>query len=103
MSKVYADQVVKATDLVGGINKNLPVLKRFGIDVAVAMDLEAMVKKVQDYDAKKDRLREELHNFTTESNDFFNSMKQKVSEVKQIIKLNFPQEEWASLGIHDLK
>lgn len=103
MSKVYSDQIRKTTDLAKGISKNLSLLKGYGLSEKTAADLEKAAAKAQEYDDKKDKMREELHAYTVESNEHLDKMKQMVTDAKKIIKLNFPQERWSSFGIPDQK
>lgn len=101
MSKVYLEQVQKAQMLVDGLRKNYELIKGFGVSQEQLELLEKDAETAAGYNKELDTLRAEVSQKASVANKKLAEVKTSIMELKQIVKRNFPQEQWQLFGITD--
>ena len=89
--------------LTKGLRSNLPKLSVRGIDEACVANVETLRNQVVTYESEQETLKSRLKEKTVQVDETMGQLKAKVSEVRKIVKLVFPQTGWKEFGISDVK
>lgn len=101
MSKTFDLNVEKAQVLVAGIKKNYAELEKLGIQWENLSELEKNSTKAIEMITEVEQLRETVSQKLLAANAKLEEVKSGYSSLRQIIKLNYPQEQWSRLGLMD--
>lgn len=101
MSKTFDLSVEKAQVLVAGIKKNYVELERLGIQWESLKQLEENSAQATAMIAEVEQMRETVSQKLQAANSKLDEVKNGYSALRQIIKLNYPQEQWAKFGLMD--
>lgn len=102
MSKIYAEQVMKAQTLAKGLKKNYDLIKsRCAISMEEIEYLEAMASEAATMNAEVEALREEVGMKASIANRKLEKMKDHMIKYKRLVKSAFDNSMWMNLGIPD--
>lgn len=101
MSKTYSTQVEKARTLVAGLRKNCDQVKSYGVTEETLNRLERAAEEVSRMDNELDALRAQVSEKASVANKELNALREQVQSLKQVVKKNFEQADWESLGVPD--
>lgn len=101
MSKTYSLQIEKARLLVDGMRKNFDAVKGLGVTEEIISSLEQKSQEADQLNDELDALRLQVAEKASVANKKLNDLRIQVQELKQLIKKNFDQTRWESLGIPD--
>ncbi|MBQ8592986.1 MAG: hypothetical protein IJ467_01655 [Bacteroidaceae bacterium] len=101
MSKTYDLQVEKARLLVEGLKKNYQQVAPYGITESALSKLADDANETERLSNELDALRVQVNEKASIANHKLNELREELQEMKQIIKKNFEQTQWESLGIPD--
>lgn len=101
MSKTFEDQVFKAKALAEGMKQHLNELSAYGVREETLNSLikasDDAIKKSQEVDRLRAETSEKLH----EANLALSGVKFTYNDLRKIIKLNYPLENWSKFGLMD--
>jgi hypothetical protein len=101
MKGSYADQVDAARLLLGGLKNHREALARRGLDDGFADRYAALLAEAQRLDAEQEGLKAALASKTAQLYGTLDELSRASSEVKKLVKLDFPQTGWKEFGISD--
>lgn len=101
MSKTFDQNVEKAQVLVAGIKKNFAEVEKYGIRMENLAKLEEESAKALAMIREVEELREIVSQKLQAANAQLESVKGNYAEIRQAIRLNYPQEQWARFGLMD--
>lgn len=101
MSKTFDLNVEKAQTLVAGIKKNYGELERLGIQWESLKQLEENSAQATAMIAEVEQMRETVSQKLQAANSKLEEVKNGYSALRQKIRLNYPQEQWAKFGLMD--
>ncbi len=102
MAKTVDLLVEKSTSLVEGLNKHL-INGGHGVTTDEIHQLQADIQALKAASAECDRLRAELAPKVQHMNQIMTQVKVVYAEKKRMLKLNYPQAQWANYGVPDKK
>jgi hypothetical protein len=95
----YAERVNAARLLAEAVGQNLEQLAKVGLDEAYVQALESQKKKVEDIDARQERLKADLKDTTEELNREMRALRQMVNRGRRLVKVEIPSARWKEFGI----
>lgn len=101
MSKTIDLQVEKARRLAEGIINGRERLNAKGIDVDRISELTDQADAVVAAGNKVDAMRLEVSKQVRQTNDLLEQLKQNYGAYRNLIRNNFPQEQWITFGLQD--
>lgn len=101
MSKTYSMQVEKAHTLAKGLRDNLSQLSSYGITQEIIEQLERNAAETEALDNELDALRAQVSEKASVANKKLNGLRQQIQSLKLVVKSNFEQPQWESLGVPD--
>ena len=104
MSKnAYADIISDSQVMVSGLRNHATEVARRGIDEAFTNSLDANRTLAAALNTEQERLKAELKTKTAELEAKLAEIDKALSEAKKVVKMEFPQTQWAEFGITDKK
>ena len=64
-------------------------------------DLKIQLEKLQESSKQTDELREKLSAQVHTTNNILAQIKDKYKDIKEVIRVNYPQYEWIKYGVWD--
>ena len=101
MKNSYSDQINGARLLLSGLKNQGKVLARRGLDETFTTHFDTVLAAAQRLDGEQEALKARLAEKTAELNAMLAEVAQAASEVKKLVKLDFPKESWREFGITD--
>ena len=101
MSKTTDLQVEKARKLLEGLHANQAKIAAKGISLNNLDELGADADKVIAASEKCEALRAECSAQVKVTNNLLDELKAKYNEYRNIVRNNFPQEQWIEFGLQD--
>lgn len=101
MAKTYSMQVEKARILLEGLRKNLAQVSGHGVTEEALAQLERDAAETERMDAELDALRLQVSEKAGVANKKLEELRIQVQALKQIVKRNFDQTRWETLGVPD--
>lgn len=101
MAKTYSMQVEKARILLEGLRKNLAQVSGYGVTEEALAQLERDAAETERMDAELDALRLQVSEKAGVANKKLEELRIQVQALKQIVKRNFDQTRWETLGVPD--
>lgn len=101
MSKTIEQQVEKAQKLAEGIISGKEKLKAKGINVDRVSELTKQADAVMSAGNKVDAMRLEVSEQVKKTNELLGQLKREYGVYRNMIRNNFPQEQWITFGLKD--
>lgn len=101
MSKTIDLQIEKSNTLVNALKHHFSEVSSKGVKMNDLDELINQLEKLQDSSKQTDELRERLSEQVRTTNNILVQVKQQFKEIKDIIRLNYPQEKWINYGVLD--
>jgi septation ring formation regulator EzrA len=101
MSKVISDQVEKSQLLISGLRKNLNLAKAYSVDSVLLNQLDAENKELDAENKELERLQQEIRMKSREAQKKLALSREKITNIKRLIKKNTDPSRWKDLGIMD--
>ena len=101
MSKTIDLQIEKSKTLVNALKHNFSEVSSKGVKMNDLDELINQLEKLQASSKQTDELRERLSEQVHTTNNILVQVKQQFKEIKDIIRLNYPQEKWINYGVLD--
>ena len=101
MAQVISDQILKAQTLCNGLQKNIELVKPIGITQQLIQMMESEAKQLDERNQKQDQMRAELQQYSRQTSEILNKLKDQIQQAKKSIKQNYTQEKWISFGVVD--
>jgi len=89
--------------LTKALRSNLVKMKARGIDEAFVVDVETLRNQVVTFESEQETLKSRLKEKTVQIDETMGELKAKVSDVRKLIKMMYPQTGWKEFGISDVK
>ncbi|MCR4852085.1 MAG: hypothetical protein K5893_00660 [Prevotella sp.] len=101
MSKTIQLQIDKSRTLLEGLRQNLGELKAHGMSENDLQTMEKELGQLAEINEQCDAIRADLSQKVKHMNGILDGVKRSFVEKKKVIKVNYPQEEWAKYGVLD--
>jgi hypothetical protein len=103
MKSSYADQINAARLLLSGLKNQGQRLAKRGLDGAFTAHFDSVLADAQTLDSEQEALKARLAEKTAALNAKLEEVAAAASEVKKLVKLDFPQPSWKEFGIADVR
>ena len=101
MKRSYAETMNNVKVMLSGIEANIDVLKKRGIDGEYLKNFNEKYQSVLNFDNEQEALKARLKEKTAMLEEEQKELEKMYSEAKKIIKIDIPQESWKEFGIQD--
>ncbi len=101
MSKTIDQQIEKSNTLINALKHHLSEVSSKGVRMADLEELSAQLEKLQASSKQRDELREMLSAQVHTTNNILAQVKEHYKGIKEIIRVNYPQEKWINYGVLD--
>lgn len=101
MSKTFETNALKGKSLAAGMKKRIAELQKYGVKEADLTAMEQDADKAIEMIREVDSLREEVTRKLQAANEQLNSLRDRASVYRKIIKSNYLQDQWLSFGLQD--
>ena len=101
MSKTFETNALKGKSLAAGMKKRIAELQKYGVKEADLTAVEQDADKAIEMIREVDSLREEVTRKLQAANEQLNSLRDRASVYRKIIKSNYLQDQWLSFGLQD--
>ena len=98
MSKTFETNALKGKSLAAGMKKRIAELQKYGVKEADLTAMEQDADKAIEMIREVDSLREEVTRKLQAANEQLNSLRDRASVYRKIIKSNYLQDQWLSFG-----
>lgn len=102
-TKTFAEKLNEARLISDAVKKNVEALKGVSLGEKEALEIESLLVKVQEKNAKQEKLKADLKTCTSELNDEMKKLYDLVIDAKKRVKLSLPASQWKEFGIEDKK
>lgn len=94
-----ADAVNFAVLLIKSISRNQDVLEKVGLDHAYAASIKDLKNKLEESEARQERLKAELKSATCILRQDLKELKKVTGKARKLIKAELPMPRWKEFGI----
>lgn len=101
MSKIIDTQVEKARKIVEGLRNNQEALAAKGLSIDKLDELVKDADRVMEASAKTEAMRAECSAQVKRTNALLDELKRDYATFRNLIRNNYPQEEWIRFGLMD--
>ena len=101
MSKIHVEQKQKALTLVAGLRKNIGRVENRGISNGQVMELEQMADELGRMNKELEDLRIEVSRKSKDTNLKSRELREKMFNMKKIVKRYFDSDQWKDFGVLD--
>lgn len=101
MSKTIDLQIEKSMTLINALKSKYAEVSEKGIKMDDLEDLKIQLEKFQESSKQTDELREKLSAQVRTTNNILAQIKDKYKDIKEVIRVNYPQYEWIKYGVLD--
>ncbi len=101
MSKTIDTQVEKSTRLIEALRKHIAEFQDRGVSMAELDGMAERLRLLRESSAAADEMRAKLSAQVKNTNDILANCKKEYVATKQIVRNNYPQEEWINYGVID--
>ena len=101
MSKVFETNALKGKTLASGMKKRLLELSKYGVKEADLTAMEQDADKAIEMIKEVDRMRAETTKKLEEANAQLNSLRDRASVYRKLIKANYLPDQWEGFGLMD--
>ena len=99
--KAFGVKLDKAGLMVGGARNNQERVSRRGIDETFLSDYESTLSRVRVLNQEQEKLKADLKSKTEELENAMEKLNKGFSELKRVVKLEFPVSSWKEFGVED--
>lgn len=101
MSKTIDLQIEKSNTLVNALKHRFSEVSSKGVKMNDLDELVNQLEKLQASSKQTDELRAKLTAQVQTTSNILARVKEQYKEIKDIIRVNYPQEKWANYGVLD--
>lgn len=101
MSKTTDQQIEKSKTLVNALKQRFSEVSSKGVRMKDLDDLLCQLEKLQTSSKQTEELRKQLSAQVHTTNVILAQIKKQHKDIKDIIRVNYPQEKWISFGVLD--
>lgn len=101
MSKTIDIQIEKSTRLIDALKKHIAEFQDKGVSLAGLDDMAEQLKRLEESSKAAEDLRAKLSAQVRNTNNILADCKKAYTETKQVVRNNYPQEEWINYGVID--
>lgn len=101
MSKTIDQQIEKSNTLVNALKHSFAEVSSKGVKMNDLDELVNQLEKLQASSKQTDELRAKLTAQVQTTNNILARVKEQYKEIKDIIRVNYPQEKWVNYGVLD--
>lgn len=101
MSKTIDQQIEKSNTLVNALKHSFSEVSSKGVKMNDLDELVNQLEKLQASSKQTDELRAKLTAQVQTTSNILARVKEQYKEIKDIIRVNYPQEKWANYGVLD--
>lgn len=103
MSKIVEQQIEKSLQLIDGMKKNLQTLEKYGVKAEELESMRRLLAELGEANKECEALHVKLSERIKSMNNLLKEAKDAYIAQKQIVKFNYPQEQWINFGVSDKK
>lgn len=101
MSKTTDQQIEKSKTLVNALKQRFSEVSSKGVRMKDLDDLLCQLEKLQTSSKQTEELRKQLSAQVHTTNVILAQIKKQHKDIKEIIRVNYPQEKWINFGVLD--
>lgn len=101
MSKTTDQQIEKSRTLVNALKQRFTEVSSKGVKMKDLDELLCLLEKLQASSMQTEELRKQLSAQVHTTNDILAQVKRQHKDIKDIIRVTFPQEKWINYGVFD--
>ncbi len=101
MSKTIDLQIEKSNLLINTLKRRFSEVEDKGIRMSELRDLSAQLEKLQASSKQTEEMRERLSAQVHTTNNILAQVKEKYKNIKEVVRVNYRQDQWIHFGVLD--
>ncbi|MBE6263471.1 MAG: hypothetical protein E7104_05840 [Prevotella sp.] len=101
MSKTIDLQIEKSNTLIKALKHRFSDVSSKGVKMGDLEELRVLVEKLEESGKKTDEYRERYSIQVHTTNNILAQVKEKYKDIKDIIRVNYSQDQWINFGVLD--